>query len=278
MSTIKLLGTGCPSPSHIRFGPSTLVQVKRNNYLFDAGSGVTQRLSEFGIKSSEIDILFITHIHSDHIVDIYQLYISGWHQGRKKPFKIVGPLGIKNFFEHQLKAFENELEGRKKWEIRPNEEGLLYEVHEVKKDYIYNDEIVQITPFEVDHKPVEPAYGYKIEFNEEGKIKKIIISGDTRKSNNLIEHSFKADALVHEVFVGLDFDEKRMTKKTIINVGNYHTFPKEVGEVAKEALVEKLILTHFVPPVFDEEKLKSEISKIYKGEIVIGKDLLSLEI
>ena len=278
MSIIRLLGTGCPSPSHVRFGPSTLVQIQNNNYLFDAGSGVTQRLSECGLKSSEIDALFITHIHSDHIVDIYQLYISGWHQGREEPFKIIGPFGIKNFFEYQLQAFRTELEGRKKWEYRPNENGLLYEVHEVDKEYIYDDKLAQISAFEVDHKPVEPAYGYKIEFNEKGDNKKIVISGDTRKSNNLIEESLKANALVHEVFVGLDFDEKRMTKETLENVAAYHTLPTEVGQVAKEALVEKLILTHFVPPVFDEEKLKNEVGEIFKGEIVIGKDLLAIEI
>tara|TARA_B100000131_G_scaffold187972_1_gene180917 strand:- start:1889 stop:2725 length:837 start_codon:yes stop_codon:yes gene_type:complete len=278
MSNIKLLGTGCPSPSYLRFGPSTLVEIQSRSYLFDAGSGVTQRLNELEIKSSEIDVLFITHMHSDHIVDIYQLYISGWHQGRNKPFKIVGPAGIRDFFEFQLKAFKKELEGRKNWEVRPNKKGLLYEICEVDKDYIYEDKIAQISPFEVDHKPVEPAYGYKLEFNEGGNNKKIIISGDTRKSKNLIENSFKANALVHEVFLGLDFDEKRMTQQTVRNISDYHTLPKEVGEVAQEALVEKLILTHFVPPVFDEEELKAEIEKTYKGDIVIGKDLLDIEI
>ena len=85
---------------------------------------------------------------------------------------------------------------------------------------MYEDNVAQISPFEVDHKPVAPAYGYKIEFNEEGKDKKIVISGDTRKSKNLIKQSFKADALVHEVFLGLDFDEKRMTKETIEHVAD----------------------------------------------------------
>lgn len=278
MSIIKLLGTGCPSPSYIRFGPSTLVQIQSKNYLFDAGSGVTQRLNESGIKSSDIDVLFITHMHSDHIVDIYQLYISGWHQGRKKPFKIIGPLGVKDFFGSLLKAFHKELEGRTNWEARPNESGLLYEVYEVGKNYTYEDNIAQITAFEVDHKPVDPAYGYKIEFYEDDKNKKIVISGDTRKSKNLIEESYKANALVHEVFIGLEFDEMRMTKETLLNIGDYHTSPKEVGEVAKEALVEKLILTHFVPPIFDEEKLKAEVGGIYKGEIIIGEDLLVVEV
>ena len=176
MSTVKLLGTGCPSPSHERYGPSTLVQVEKNNYLFDVGSGVTQRLSEFGIKSAAIDVLFITHIHSDHIVDMYQLYISGWHQGREKPFKVIGPLGIKDFFESQLKAFEKELEGRKKWEVRPNEDGLLYEIYEVEKGYIYEDKAAQIRTIQ--------ELTNQIYFIKNEKIK---LEGD-KQINGLINH------------------------------------------------------------------------------------------
>ena len=101
MNRIVLLGTGCPSPSHIRYGPSTLISTEKQKILIDAGSGVTQRLSEFGLAPSEIDVILITHLHSDHIVDLYQLYISGWHTGRTKPFKIVGP---NNKLEGALKA------------------------------------------------------------------------------------------------------------------------------------------------------------------------------
>ena len=172
----------------------------------------------------------------------------------EKTFKVIGPLGIKDFFESQLKALKKNLK-EKKWEVRPNEDGLLYEIYEIEKGYKYEDKATQISPFEVDHKPVEPAYGYKIQFDKAGKTKKIVISGDTRKSKTLIEES-EADALIHEVFVGLGFDKNRMSKETIENVANYHTSPKEVEEVAKEAKVKKLILTHFVPPSFDEEKLK----------------------
>ena len=74
MNRIVLLGTGCPSPSHIRYGPSTLISTKKQKILIDAGSGVAQRLSEFGLAPSEIDVILITHLHSDHIVDLYQLY------------------------------------------------------------------------------------------------------------------------------------------------------------------------------------------------------------
>ena len=278
MSTLTLLGTGCPSPSSLRFGPSTLFTHKGRNYLFDCGSGVTQRLNAAGVKSSDIEILFVTHLHSDHVMDIYQLYISGWHQGRDKKFRIVGPKGTKEFFQNMLKAFKNELQGRVQWEQRPNKDGLDYEIIEINSDYTYKNLDLEITPFEVDHYPVEPAYGYQIKVLDTENEKKVVISGDTRKNENLITHAMDADALVHEVFINLEFDEKRMSKKTIFNVRDYHTSPKEIGEIAKAANVKKLILTHFVPPVFDEAFLTKEIRESYMGNVIIGEDLLNIEI
>ena len=278
MSTLKLLGTGCPSPSSLRFGPSTLFIQRGKNYLFDCGSGVTQRLNAAGIKSSEIEILFITHLHSDHVMDLYQLYISGWHQGRNTKFKVVGPKGTKFFFQNILTAFNEELEGRIKWEQRPNIEGLDYEVTEIDETFEFKNDDLEVKPFVVDHYPVEPAFGYQIKLSDKGKEKKVVISGDTRKSENLIKHALNADVLVHEVFVNLEFDDRRMSEKTLLNVSDYHTSPKEIGEIANIAEVKKLILTHFVPPIFDESELIYKIAESYKGEIIIGEDLMSIEI
>ena len=85
--------------------------------------------------------------------------------------------------------------------------------------------------------------------------------------------SENADYLIHEVFVSLNFDDKRMTQDTLVNVKDYHSTPEDVGTLAQKANVKKLILNHFVPPVFDEKSLKSEISQYYEGEIIVGKDL-----
>ena len=269
MNKIVLLGTGCPSPSHIRYGPSTLISTEKHKILIDAGSGVTQRLSEFGLAPSEIDIILITHLHSDHIVDLYQLYISGWHTGRTRPFKIVGPKGIKKFFDKTVEAYADELNLRVDWEKRPNHEGLDINIIEIDNEFIYEEMGIKITSIEVQHQPVEPAYGYQVFVDD----KKITYSGDTRYSKNLEKASKNAEYLIHEVFVSLAFNEKRMTEDTLKNVKDYHSTPKDVGTLAKAANVKKLILNHFVPPVFDEETLKAEISKYYKGEIIIGKDL-----
>ena len=269
MNKIVLLGTGCPSPSHIRYGPSTLIFTEKHKILIDAGSGVTQRLSEFGLAPSEIDVILITHLHSDHIVDLYQLYISGWHTGRTRPFKIVGPKGIKKFFDKTVEAYADELNLRVDWEKRPNHEGLDINIIEIDNEFIYEEMGIKITSIEVQHQPVEPAYGYQVFVDD----KKITYSGDTRYSKNLEKASKNAEYLIHEVFVSLAFNEKRMTEDTLKNVKDYHSTPKDVGTLAKAANVKKLILNHFVPPVFDEEILKAEISKYYKGEIIIGKDL-----
>ena len=71
---------------------------------------------------------------------------------------------------------------------------------------------------------------------------------------------------------------RKYLKKTISNVRDYHTSPKEIGEIAKAANVKKLILTHFVPPIFDEAFLTKEIGESYKGNVIIGEDLLTIEI
>ena len=274
MNKLTLLGTGCPSPSHLRYGPSSLISYDGINYLIDAGSGVTQRLSEVGIKPGEIDYIFITHLHSDHIVDLYQLFISGWHTGRDTEFKVFGPKGLKSHFNKIFEAYREELDLRKEWEKRPNLDGLAYEINEINNELKINLDNTTIESVTVDHHPVDPAYGYKFILGS----KNIIFSGDTRYSEVLEKASKDADILVHEVFVGLDYDSARMSSETIENISDYHTTPEEVGLLASNARIKKLVLNHFVPPVFDEDILVQRIAKHFDGDIVVGKDLLQFDI
>ena len=274
MNKLTLLGTGCPSPSHLRYGPSSLVSYEGKNYLIDAGSGVTQRLSEAGIKPGEIDYFFITHLHSDHIVDLYQLFISGWHTGRETKFKVFGPKGLKSHFDKIFEAYKEELDLRKEWEKRPNVEGLAYEIIEINNELKVELDSATIESVKVDHHPVDPAFGYKFILGP----KNIIFSGDTRYCEVLEKSSKHADILVHEVFVGLDYDPVRMSSDTIENISDYHTTPEEIGVLASNASVKKLVLNHFVPPVFDEDVLIERIAKHFDGEIVVGKDLMQFDI
>ena len=105
---LTLLGTGCPSVDHKRFGPSNLVSTKNTKILVDCGSGITQRLHELAVSSADIDALLFTHLHSDHAVDIYQLIISSWHSYRIKPWNIYGPKGTKKFVKKIMDAWADE--------------------------------------------------------------------------------------------------------------------------------------------------------------------------
>ena len=102
---LTLLGTGCPKVDHKRFGPSNLVSTKKSKILVDCGSGVTQRLEQVKVSLANIDALVLTHLHSDHVIDFYQLIISSWHSCRIKPWKIYGPKGAGILYVRHRKPF-----------------------------------------------------------------------------------------------------------------------------------------------------------------------------
>ena len=91
---VTLLGTGNPTPSMTRFGPSVLVQAGDETLIFDAGRGVAQRLYQLGVPFQNINAVFLTHLHSDHIVGFPDLWLTGWLRGRTtSPIKLIGPAG-----------------------------------------------------------------------------------------------------------------------------------------------------------------------------------------
>ena len=273
---LTLLGTGCPKVDFKRFGPSNLVQTKKSKILVDCGSGVTQRLDQIKISSADIDALFLTHLHSDHVVDLYQLIISSWHSYRIKPWKIYGPKGTKKFVSKIMDAWKEERDLRIKYESRSSTKAFNTIIREFKSHGKIKINDLNVEYFEVDHKPVKYAYG----FNFLNKNKKLTISGDTRPCENLMRYAQKADVLLHEVFIDGEFKQttKMRTKKTLHNVRSYHTPSSIVGKVALITKCKKLVLTHLVPTKFNEDNLKRTVKKDFGKNPVIGKDLLKIKI
>ena len=271
-----LLGTGCPKVDCHRFGSANLILTSKVKILIDCGSGVTQRLEQAKISSATIDALLLTHLHSDHVVDLYQLIISSWHSYRYKSWKIYGPKGTKNFVKSIMNAWKKERQQRIQYEKRSSTEVFKIEVKEFKKYGKIKIKDLKFEYFEVDHKPVKYAYG----FNFHHKKKKITISGDTRPCNNLMKFAQKTDLLLHEVLIENEIKPIKgmRSKKTLHNVKDYHTTSTDVGKVAKISQAKKLVLTHFVPPQFNEKKLIFKIKKDYKKKLIIGKDLLKIKV
>ena len=273
---LTLLGTGCPKVDHKRFGPSNLVSSKKSNILVDCGSGVTQRLEEANIATKKIDALVLTHLHSDHVVDFYQLIISSWHSYRIKPWKIYGPKGTKRFLTKIMKAWEQERNLRIKYEARSSIDAFKLDIKEFREYGKIRIKDIDLEYFKVDHFPVKHAYGFNFYNNN----KKLSISGDTKPCENLMKYAQLADVLLHEVYIEGEIQPvtKMRSVKTLHNVKAYHTTSTQVGKVASLTRCKKLVLTHFVPTKFNEKKLQSIVKKDFGKNPVIGEDLLTIKI
>ena len=273
---LTLLGTGCPSVDHKRFGPSNLVSTKNTKILVDCGSGITQRLHELEVSSADIDALLFTHLHSDHAVDLYQLIISSWHSYRIKPWKIYGPKGTKKFVKKIMDAWADERKLRISYESRASAKAFDIQVTEFKSIGNIKIKDLSVKYFEVDHKPVKYAYGFCFTY----KNKKLTISGDTRPCENLMKYAQKSDVLLHEVFIEGEILQinKMRTKKTLHNVQRYHTTSTQVGKVAFIARAKKLVLTHFVPTRFNKNNLKKVVKKDFGKDPIIGEDLMTIKV
>jgi ribonuclease Z len=273
---VTLLGTGCPQADRRRFGPASLVCAGAGRFLIDCGSGVTQRLLGAGTSGAALDAVLLTHLHSDHVIDLYQLIISSWHQGRERPQRIFGPTGTRAFAEAIMELWRREREQRIAWERRPSVAALELEIIEFGEGSIWERDGVRIAAFEVDHRPVQPAFGFL--FEAAGC--RAAFSGDTTVCDNLIAWARDVDLLVHECFVHREMVARRggQIDPGLENVAAYHTLSSAVGKVASRANARALLLTHFVPVAFDRGALLAEVTADYAGPVVIGEDLLSVDV
>ena len=146
--------------------------------------------------------------------------------------------------------------------------GAKIETHIVHEGVVFDDGVVRVTAFLVDHNPAAPAYGYR--FDSGGH--SIVISGDTRRNENLIAHARGADILVHEAYLPSYF--ARVDKPEVAaRLEAYHTTATEAGEVAAAAGVHTLILTHLIPGNEDASFARDAGSRFH-GTILVGHDLL----
>lgn len=273
---VTLLGTGCPQAHPHRFGPASLVRAAGSSFLVDCGSGVTQRLLAAGSSGAKLDAVLLTHLHSDHLVDLYQLIVSSWHQGRERPQRIFGPAGTRAFAEATMAVWRREREQRIAWERRPSTAALELEVVEFADGPIWDADGVRIFAFEVDHRPVAPAFGFRFETAE----CRVVFSGDTRVCDSLVASAKDADVLVHECFIHQEMVARRggRSEEGLENVAAYHTLSCEVGKVATRAGARLLVLNHFVPVEFDRDALLREVTADFAGPVVIGEDLLTIDV
>lgn len=280
---VTLLGTGDPIPRTDRFGPATLVQVGGKNLLIDVGRGAATRLVQMAVPLRDIDAVFLTHFHHDHLVGLDDLWMTGWIPppfGRRQvPMEIYGPTGTKNLLDHLEQAFELNTSIRIPDELLPPA-GIEMNAHEFAADgVVYDVDGVRVTAFAVDHGDlIKPSYGYRIDYDGRA----VVISGDTKFDRNLIKAAKGADLVIHEV--ALASEELLASSEQFRRIVAHHTTPEEAGIVFAEIDPKLAVYTHLVilsGPSIPEAPLASLIPrtrKHYDGPLVVGEDLMSFEV
>jgi ribonuclease Z len=271
---VTLLGTGYPQPRMDRFGPSTLVEAGSEKFLFDCGRGAAQRLAQINVSFADVSALFLTHLHSDHTVGIPDLWLTGWVQGRKVPFRVWGPTGTQQMMSHLERAYEFDIHIRRDVDEKLPAQGVVVLAKDIDQGVVYQSREVKITAFIVDHGPVKPALGYRIDYAGHS----VVLSGDTRFSENLIRFSEGTDVLVHEV---IDADAFRtqnpsFSPERVRIVVAHHTTPEQAGTVFARVKPKLAVYSHVVPG--DTPSLIPLTRKTYSGPLEVGEDLMSFEI
>ena len=272
---LTLLGTGMPWPNPLRAGPSQHLQLGYASVLVDYGNGAARRMVDAGIDYN-VDYVFLTHMHSDHTVDLAHLLISGWIQYRKQPWRIIGPPYTKEFVARILHAFEEDIRLRHLHD-RVGDDVMRPIVQEIGDGDVVEGEGWRATAIEVEHGYVKPSLGFR--FEAAGR--SIVISGDTAPCDALVEAAQGADVLVHETTAA---DPERCEKHgpasenlTVFRqrIAASHTCCHEAGMVAARAGVKRLVLSH-LPPRFDEAAALAAIRADYDGPSELGHDLLAI--
>jgi len=274
---VTLLGTGNPRPSIDRFGPAILVEAGDTRLLFDCGRGVAQRL--FQIDGApllrSIDAVFLTHLHSDHVVGLPDLWLTGWLFGRHDPLPVFGPKGTAEMATHLSAAFAFDLKVRQQDEgLPPN--GSRLKARDGAPGVLFQHAGLSVVAFEVDHGPVRPAFGYRIEFAG----RKVVLSGDTRATDVVAARAKGADLLVHEVIA--PEAERRLAAvtdpKTIERILARHATPEECGRLFAKARPRLAVYSHIVPSPATDEDLLPATRKFYDGPLEVGRDLMTITI
>lgn len=274
---VVFLGTGTPGPTPNRQGPSLAVVAGGKAYLADVGVGVVRQADAAyatGIKAlnpRNLDIAFVTHLHSDHTLGLPDLILTPWVLGRAAPLELYGPPGISAMAENILNAYTQDIHIRITGLEQANETGYKVNAHEIKPGVVYQDKNVKVTAFAVRHGIWPLALGYR--FDAAGK--SIVFSGDTAPAESVVEACNGCDLLIHEVYIGLPATgDARTPEHWDQYMKTFHTSAAELADIATRAHAKTLVTTHLAfSNNTTQADLIAALKKGYGGTVIVAHDL-----
>ncbi|MBX3174072.1 MAG: MBL fold metallo-hydrolase [Gemmatimonadaceae bacterium] len=273
---LVVLGTGTPNADPDRSGPALAVVRGERSYLVDAGPGIVRRAAS-AVREHNIDalsppnlrVLFLTHLHSDHTVGLPDVLLSAWTLERTVPLRIFGPPGTKAMVEHLLAAYREDIRNRLDGLEPANETGWQVEVTEIEPGLVFDDGNVRVRAFAVPHGDWAVAFGYRFDSPD----RSIVISGDTRASDAVIEACNGCDLLAHEVYSALRFQTRPPAWQRYHLTA--HTSTTELATIATRAQARQLLVYHQLFWGTDDDGLVAELRAAgYRGPLQSARDLV----
>lgn len=280
-----LLGTlSGPAIDPQRTGIGTLIVAGTEHLLFDCGRGIPTAMSRMGIVPADVTKVFLTHLHSDHVIALPELYLYPWaSQGRTVPLQVWGPDGTKAMMRNLQKAFAFDIHIRRDVDEKFPATGINFIAADVHEGVVYQANGVKVTAFLVDHGPVKPAFGYRVEYRQHS----IVLSGDTRPSENLVKFARGADLLIHEVGARSKQDPifsgppdellpgGRGTRRQAKTILDHHTDPLEAGRVFGMVKPKLAVFSHYAG---GSATIRPLVRQTYDGPIEFGEDGMTIEV
>jgi ribonuclease Z len=260
---ITLLGTGSPLATSEGYGPSSLVEASDEALLFDCGRGTAQRLEQTGISLRNLTAVFFTSLDSEHTIGCPEVWRARRQAGEAEPLVVWGPQGTIELVK--------ELDGTP----APSAEGTapaLTEAHEIGENIAYQTTEVTVTAIVADFPPVQQAYAYRVDSGDRA----VVLSGNTRFSENIIRSSRGVNVLVHEVAAA---DPGVLENSPQVGrVVALHTTPEEAGKVFSAARPYLAVYSHQLLFGVSENELRRRTRQTYRGALEIGHDLMVIEV
>lgn len=257
---------------------SSLLEIGGRTIVVDCGLGVTRALTNAGVALRQLDLIVITHLHSDHVLELGPLLHTAWTAGLTKPVKVFGPAGTEHYWRRFLQSMEFDIEIRIADEGRPDLTELV-SIDEFAEGPVLEEHGLRISALRVEHPPVADCFALR--FDHGGK--SVVFSADTAFFPPLADFARGADVLVHEAMLEDGID------RLVARTGNgerlrehllaCHTFATDAGRIATEAGVAHLVLHHLIPaddPDIGEAQWLDAVRATWKGRTTVAHDGLAI--
>lgn len=272
---ITLCGTSSPIPAPGRAQACVAVETPEHLYIIDAGSGSAATANLSGVPMGKLRGILITHFHSDHISDIGDFNLNSWVAGRPEPLQIIGPTGVDRIVDGFNMAYELDRGYRVAHhgaELLNPELGTL-QSKTIAEGVIVDQDGLRITAFEVSHPPIEPAFGYRLDYGG----RSVVISGDSLVTDKIVEISNGADVVLHDAMslqlvrgaAGMARTTGNTRLATVMqDIQDYHATTEDLNRLSSEAEIGQLALYHLVPAPRNAMALRAFSNDIPEGALL----------